>query len=62
MALTVVDNRVLGYYTILCGVSLNDLELDLFACHHGLRRCRLCEWVGLLEETFSYYVVNEVSF
>jgi hypothetical protein len=28
MVLTVVDHRVLGYYTILCWISLHDLELD----------------------------------
>jgi hypothetical protein len=28
MAFTVVDHRVLGYYTILCWIGLNDLELD----------------------------------
>jgi hypothetical protein len=28
MALTVVDRRVLRYYTIFCGIGLNDLELD----------------------------------
>ena len=49
MVLTVVDHRVLGYYTILCWIGLNDLEFD---CSHAtmVRRYQLCERVGMLGE------------